>query len=164
MPWGEGLGTGGLESGWGEDFKGDFKRSKGEVPFRCAHVTHETTRDVVGLGNPIERFLATTGRCNRRWDGRQLEMTQDARDHRLLGDGGNDPERATAAQGTRGHIQMKHAPQEPGPVPIRGTRLRLLAAHPLLARRRENRLCPPGGVCGGGIVEGLPRRTTDWQQ
>jgi hypothetical protein len=30
-------------------------------------------------------------------------MTQDARDHRLLGDGGNDPERATAAQGTRGH-------------------------------------------------------------
>jgi len=39
---------------------------RGEIHLRCAHIAHETTRDVVGLGNPIERFLARTGRCNRR--------------------------------------------------------------------------------------------------
>ena len=32
-----------------------------------------------------EAFLASTGRGNRRWDGGQLAMTQDARDDRLLG-------------------------------------------------------------------------------
>ena len=80
-------------------------------------------------------------------------MPQDARDHRLLGDGGNDPQCATAAQGkvarlppptqwrkTRGHIQRKDAPQQPGPVPIRGSRLRFLPVYTLLARRRNNRV------------------------
>ena len=63
---------------------------KGATPRRCAHVANEPTRDGVGLGNPIERFLARTGRCNGTWDGRKLEMTEDARDHRLLGKGSND--------------------------------------------------------------------------
>jgi hypothetical protein len=48
-------------------------------------------------------FLAQTGRCNGRRDGGQLEMTQDVRDQRLLGNGSNDPERAASAQETRGH-------------------------------------------------------------
>ena len=56
---------------------------KGATPRRCAHVANETTRDGVGLGNPIERCLA--GRSKRRWDGGQLAMTQEARDDRLLG-------------------------------------------------------------------------------
>jgi hypothetical protein len=33
-----------------------------------------------------------TGWCNGRWNGRQLKMTHDARDHRLRRDGSNDPE------------------------------------------------------------------------
>ncbi len=39
-----------------------------------------------------EYLLATTGRGSGRRDGRQHAMTQDARDHRLMGDGGNDPQ------------------------------------------------------------------------
>lgn len=60
--------------------------------FGCAHVVPEPTGDGVGLSDPVERFLARTGGSNGGWDGRKLEMTQDARDHRFLGDGGNDPE------------------------------------------------------------------------
>jgi hypothetical protein len=45
-----------------------------------------------------EYLLATTGRGNGRRDGRQLAMTQDARNHRLLGDGSNDPQCATSAK------------------------------------------------------------------
>src|SRR5207244_7631546 len=106
---------------------------QGVTSRRGAHVAYEPTRDVVGLGNPIERCLATTGRGNRRWDGGKLAMTQDARDDRLLGNGGNNAERAAVAKGkvarlppptqwrkAGGHIQRKHAPQEPGPVPGRG--------------------------------------------
>ena len=74
----------------------DFKRPEvslsHEIHFRCTHVASETTRDVVGLGDPIERFLARTGRRERRGDGRKLQMTQDACEHRLLGHGGNDAE------------------------------------------------------------------------
>jgi hypothetical protein len=35
--------------------------------------TYETTRDIVGLGDPIERFLANTGRRDRGWDGSKLQ-------------------------------------------------------------------------------------------
>ena len=76
---------------------------------RCdAPVADETTPRVVGL---VERayLLAHTGRGHRRWDGRQLEMPQDARDHRLLGDDGNDVQGATTAQRTGAHIQPKDA-------------------------------------------------------
>ena len=65
-------------------------------------------------------------------------MTQDARDHRLLGDRDNDPKRTALAKGTCGHIQSKHAPQEPVPVPGRCSSLRFI--HTLLARCRDNRL------------------------
>jgi hypothetical protein len=102
----------------GDDFKGDSTRiskgilhaQRGERHLRCAHIASETTRDVVGLGNPIERCLASTGRGKRRWDGGQLAMTQDARDDRLLGNSSNNTERAASAKGTGGHIQRKHAP------------------------------------------------------
>ena len=47
---------------------------------------------------------------------------------------------ATTTKRTRGHIQSKHAPQEPGPAPGRGSSLRLLPVYTLLARRRDNRL------------------------
>src|SRR6266705_4833589 len=113
---------------------------KGVTPRRGAHGASEPTRDVVGLGNPIDRCLATTGRGNRRWDGGKLAMTQDARDDRLLGHGGNNAERAASAQGTGGHVQRKHAPQEPGPAPGRWARLRLIPIPTLLARRWDNRL------------------------
>ena len=93
-----------LGASWGGQ---DSKRSEvspaQETHLRCTPVAHEATRDGVGLGHPVERFLARTGRCNGRWDGRQLAMTQDARDHRLVGNSSNDPQRATAAQGTGGH-------------------------------------------------------------
>jgi hypothetical protein len=78
---------------------------KGVAPRRGAHGDYEPTRDAVGLGNPIARCLATTGRGNRRWDGGQLAMTQDARDDRLLGHGGNNAERAASAKGTGGQQQ-----------------------------------------------------------
>ena len=90
---------------------GISKAQRRETPLRCAPVAYETTCHVVGLGHPVERFLATTGRCNGRWDGRELEMTEDARHDRLLGHSGNDPERAMSARGTGRHIQVKHAPQ-----------------------------------------------------
>jgi hypothetical protein len=95
VPGGEGFGMAGLgklRGRRGEDFKPDFKaRRCAAIYHRCAHITYETTSDVVGLVER-EEFLATTGRCNGRWNRRQLEMTQDACDHRLLGDGGNDPQ------------------------------------------------------------------------
>jgi hypothetical protein len=63
-----------------EDDQGMAKAQKGEIRRCYAHVADETTPRVVGL---VEReyLLAPTGRGNRRWDGRQLEMPQDARDH-----------------------------------------------------------------------------------
>jgi hypothetical protein len=78
MPWSEG-------SSGKPIANGIANAQKGATPRRGAHVAYEPTRDVVGLGNPIERCLATTGRGNRRWDGGKLAMTQDARDDRLLG-------------------------------------------------------------------------------
>ena len=59
------------------------------------------------LGYPVKSFLASTGRSDGGRDCRKLQMTQDPRDYRLVGDGGNDPERATSAEGTGGHIQIK---------------------------------------------------------
>jgi hypothetical protein len=54
--------------------------------------------------------LATTGRGNGRGNGGQLEMPQDTRDHRLLGDDGNDAQGAPSAKRTGAHIQT-HIPQ-----------------------------------------------------
>jgi hypothetical protein len=117
------LGTAALGKLGGRISTGIAKAQRGERPCRGAHVASETTRPVVGFVQSAA-FLATTGRGNGRRDGRQLEMTQETRDDRLLGDGGNDPECAAAAQGkvaklppptqwrkTRGHIQGKDSPQ-----------------------------------------------------
>src|SRR6266567_3461698 len=73
------------------------------VPRFSAHVADGTTPRVVDLGE-CEEFLASTGRSNRRWDRRQLQMPQDTCDHRRLGEDGNDPERATTAKRTGAHI------------------------------------------------------------
>src|SRR5262249_9174390 len=97
-------------------------------------------QDHAGVGLVEHEYLwATTGGCNGRWDGRELEMPQDARDHRLLGDDSNDPECTTSAKGTRGHIQAKDAAQQPGPRPVRGARVRLCPVQPLLARGGTDR-------------------------
>ena len=66
-------------------------------------------------------------------------MTQDARHDCLLGDGGNDPERAATTERTRGHSQRTHAPQQSCPAPVRCARLGLFPIHTLLARRRDDR-------------------------
>ena len=63
---------------------------KGVTPRRGAHVAYEPTRDVVGLGNPIERCLASTSRGNRRRVGRALQMAEKLADHLGLGDGGDN--------------------------------------------------------------------------
>jgi hypothetical protein len=88
---GDGLGTAGFGKLGGRISNGISKAQKSEIHRRRAHVADGITPRVVGLGES-EYLLATTGRGNGRWNGRHLEMTQDARDHRLLGDGGNDPE------------------------------------------------------------------------
>ena len=54
------------------------------------------------------RVLGDNGQGNGRWHGGQLEVTQEARDHRFLGDGGNDPQGATAAQRTGGYASLSH--------------------------------------------------------
>ena len=69
-------------------------------------------------------------------------MTQDTRDHRCLGQGGNDPERAASAQGTGGHIQVTHTPQQSCPAPARCPRVGLMPIHTLWARRRRDRTAP----------------------
>ena len=115
---------------------------QGAPPRRGAHVANATPRDGVGFGNPIARCVARTGRGKRRRVGRELQLAEHLADHLGLGEGGHDPERATAAQGPRGPSQSNHAPQEPGPAPGRGSRLRLLPVDTLLARRRDHRLAP----------------------
>src|SRR5207253_11456821 len=91
----------------------------------CTPVTDGTTPRVVGFGESA-CLLATTGRGKRRGDGGELEMPQDARDHRLLGDDGNDVQGATSAKRTGAHIQPKDAAQQPSPRPVRRARVRFL--------------------------------------
>ena len=47
-------------------------------------------------------FLGANGQGNRRWNEDTLEMTQDTRDHRFLGHGGNDPKRTHRRH--KGHV------------------------------------------------------------
>ena len=117
--------------GGGADFQGNSTRmAKGilhaqrdERHLRDAHVANEPTHNGVGLGNPIERCLASTGRGNRRRVGRALQMAENLADHLDLGDGGDNAQCSLTAQGkvarlppptqwrkTRGHIQSKHTP------------------------------------------------------
>ena len=85
-----------------------------------------------------QECLASAGRGNGRWDGGELEMPQDTRDHRLLGDDGHDVQGAPAAKGTGAHIQTKDAAQQPGPRPVRDARVYLLPVQPLLAGRGDD--------------------------
>ena len=71
------------------------------------------------LCHPGENFLARTGRSNGRWDRRELHVPQDPRDHRLVGDGGKEPERAMLTEWARGHIQVKYPLQQPRQAPAR---------------------------------------------
>ena len=80
----EGLGT----AAGGEDFKRHCTGAKGRnTPLLRARLLRAHA-DV----SLVEReyLLAATGGGNGRWEGCELEVTQDARDDRLLGDGGND--------------------------------------------------------------------------
>jgi hypothetical protein len=86
-----------------------------------------------------EYLLAEAGRDDRRWDGGQLEMTQDTGYDRFLGDGGNHPQGATSAKRAGRHSQIKHTAQQPGPVPVRRSRLRCIAVDTLLARCGNDR-------------------------
>ena len=124
----------------GRDANGMANAQRCETHLHCAHVAPEATRDGVSLSDPIERCLARTSRGNRRRVGRELQMAENLADHLGLGDGGDNAQRSLTAKGTRGHIQSKHMPQEPGPAPGRCASLRLLPLHTLLARRRGNRL------------------------
>ena len=89
VPRGESLGKGGCGKAGGTDFKRNCQRPEvsctQETHRRYTHVAPETTRDVRDMRRPTKRFLASTGGGNGRWDGGQLVMTQEARDHRLLG-------------------------------------------------------------------------------
>jgi len=113
------------------------KAQQGERRRRAAPVADETTPQVVGLVES-SYLVAPTGRGNGRWDGGELEMPQDTRHDRFLGDDGNDAERAPSAKGTRGHIQPKDTAQQPGPRPVGGAPGRLLPVQPLLARGGDN--------------------------
>jgi hypothetical protein len=62
-------------------------------------------------------------------------MTQDTRDHRFLGQGGNDAECTAPAQGAGGYSQVKHAPQQSCPAPVRCSRVGLLPIHTLLVKK-----------------------------
>ena len=91
----------------------------GVPPRHSAHVAYEATRAVVGLGNPVNRCLASTGWGNGRWDGRELEMAEDTRDHRLLGDDGNEPQHALLTPGAAYHLHAKDPLEQARPAPTR---------------------------------------------
>ena len=61
----------------------------------------------LGLGNPIERCLASTRRGNRWWVGRALQMAGDLADHLGLRDGGENPQRPLTAKRTFLKIQQE---------------------------------------------------------
>jgi len=66
-------------------------------------------------------------------------MAQDPRDHRFLGNGGHDPERAASAQGARSHIQIKHPLEQPRPAPTRRLCIGITPIRTLLAWGRDDR-------------------------
>ena len=139
VPQGEGLGTG----FWKAGFQWDFKRPAEACPQETssARMSPASPRATLwALGDPIECFLTRTGGNNGRWDRRKVQMPEDPRDHRLVGDSGHDPERTTSAKREGGHIQSKHAPQQPRPAPARCSSVGLIPTYTLLARRWND--CP----------------------
>ena len=120
VPWGHGPGKG------KRDFNA-FQRSEVcDTPSLCARRLRDHARRR-GLGNPIERCLASTSWGNWRRVGRALQMVEHLADHLGLGDGGDHPQRSLMAKRkvarlppptqwrkTGSHIQSKHAPQRAG--------------------------------------------------
>src|SRR5215510_7106091 len=99
MPWGDGLGKGDLRRlEGGAISNGIATAQRGETP-----AAPESTRDGVGLGDPIERCLARTSQGNRRRVGRELQMAEYLADHLGLGDGGDNPQRPLTAKRTGSH-------------------------------------------------------------
>jgi hypothetical protein len=84
--------------------KGILHAQRVDRHLRCAHVANEPTHNGIGLGNPTERSLASTGRDNRRRVGCALQMAENLPDHLGLGDGGDNPQRPLTAKRTGGHI------------------------------------------------------------
>ena len=66
-------------------------------------------------------------------------MTQDTREHRCLEQGCHDAEGTAPAQGTGGHSQVKHAPQQSCLAPVRCPRVGLMPIHTLVTRGRRDR-------------------------
>jgi hypothetical protein len=97
-------------------------------PRHGAHVADETTRVVVGSGDPITMCLASMGRCDGGWVCGTLQMAQDLADHLTLRDDGDEPQRPALAKGTRGHLHAKDPLEQPRPTPARrcGARLQLV--------------------------------------
>ena len=152
-------------------FKGDSTRiAKGilhaqrdDRHLHCAHVANEPTHDVIGLGNPIERGLATRAGAMAAGRPRSFRWRSICWITSALGDGGNDPQRPLLAKRTGGHIQSKYPLQEPRPAPVRRLSLCLIPFHALLAWRRGDRLrrycaapnsphSAPGGRAAGALT------------
>jgi hypothetical protein len=98
-------------------FKREFNAQRWETHLHCTHVAYETTRDTVGLGRPVERFLARTGRCDWRWVCSMFQMAEELADHLALRDGGNDPQSPALAKRAAGQNQRKHPLEQPRPAP-----------------------------------------------
>ena len=94
----------------GDDVKRDCTGAKGRktLPRRA----HRLWATLGWASSNAKSLWATTGQGNRRWNGGQLEVAQEAGQHRLLGDGGNDAQGAAAATWTGCHSQSKHATQQ----------------------------------------------------
>src|SRR5262249_18624131 len=104
-----------------------------ETHLHWAHSAAAITRGVVGLGDPVARGLASTGRRDGGWVCSEFQMAEDLVDHLALRDDSDEPQRPLRDPGGGAHLQVKAPPQEPGPRPIGGTPRRLLRVHPLLA-------------------------------
>ena len=79
---------------WEDDGVGKLMANRGLTCSRVCHpVTARTapTRTGVGLGHPVERCLASTGRRDGGWVCRKFQMAEDLADDLTLRDDGDDP-------------------------------------------------------------------------
>ena len=68
-------------------------------------MAYETTRVVVGLGDPVIWCLARTGRRDGGWVCSEFQMTEDLADHFTLRDDGDEPQGPARTKRAAGHIQ-----------------------------------------------------------
>ena len=123
----------------GERFQTGFQTLRGVRHPSTARTSPLRPSRHRGLGDPIERFLAHTGRANRRRVVRELQMAENLAEHLGLGDGSNNSQRPLTAKRTGGHIQSKHLLQELRPAPARRLCRGIIPLHALLTRRRRDR-------------------------